>query len=120
MVVDTTPPTIVSATATPATLWPPNHQMVNVTIAVTAVDLVDPSPVIQIISVSSDQPINGTGDGDTAPDWIVTGPLTLQLRAERASGTTRTYTITFTATDFSGNVATGTVQVTVTGNKRRI
>jgi HYR domain len=120
IVVDTTPPTITSSSVSPATLWPPDHKMVDVTVSVTAVDLVDPAPVIQIVSVSSDQPINGTGDGDTSPDWIITGPLTLQLRAERASGTTRTYTITFTATDFSGNVATGTVKVTVGGNKRRI
>ena len=120
-VVDTTPPIITSASASPATLWPPNHQMVNVTLTVTAVDLVDPAPVIQIVSVSSNQPINGTGDGDTAPDWVVTGPLTLQLRSERSSGLDRTYKITFTATDFSGNVATGTIEVKVTapGGKHR-
>ena len=121
-VVDTTPPLITSASASPASLWPPNHQMINVTLTVTAVDLVDPAPVIQIVSVKSNQPINGTGDGDTSPDWIITGPLTLQLRSERSSGVDRVYTITFTATDFSGNVATGTVQVKVTNpnGKRRI
>ncbi len=71
--------------------------------------------------MSSNQPIEGTGDGDTAPDWVVTGPLTLQLRAERSSGLDRTYKITFTATDFSGNVATGTIEVKVTapGGKHR-
>jgi len=96
--------------------------MINVTLTVTAVDLVDPAPVIRIVSVASNQPINGTGDGDTSPDWIITGPLTLQLRSERSSGVDRVYTITFTATDFSGNVATGTVQVKVTNpnGKRRI
>lgn len=123
VVIDTTPPVITDATASPSILWPPNHKMADVTITVHAVDLVDPAPVVHITSVSSDQPINGTGDGDTAPDWIVTGPLTVQLRSERSQGQDRTYTITFTATDFSGNTTTGTVTVKVSqqsGGKKRI
>jgi len=113
-VVDTTPPTVTSITASPNVLAPPNHEMIDVTISVTATDLVDPNPVSQIVSVSSNQPINGTGDGDLAPDWIITGPLTLQLRAERA-GTLgdRIYTITVVTTDFSGNATISTVTVTV-------
>lgn len=111
---DTTPPTVSSTTATPNTLWPPNHQMVDVTVAVVASDTVDPNPTSQIVSVSSNQPINGTGDGDTAPDWIITGPLTLQLRSERAAtGGQRIYTITVATSDFSGNTTTTTCTVTV-------
>ena len=33
MVQDTTPPTIVSITASPASLWPPNHKLVQFTLA---------------------------------------------------------------------------------------
>jgi hypothetical protein len=119
---DTTPPTIVSITATPSNLWPPNHQMVNVTVSVIATDLVDPAPMSHIISVSSNQPIDGTGDGDTAPDWLITGPLTLQLRAERAGGTAgvpRIYTITVGTSDASGNTAYGTVTVSVGDGRGR-
>jgi len=114
IVVDTTAPVIVSVTANPNVLWPPNHQMVNVAVAVNAVDVVDPSPTAHIISVSSNQPVNGTGDGDTAPDWNITGPLTVQLRSERSHGVTRVYTITVEAADDSGNTVTSTVQVVVT------
>jgi hypothetical protein len=120
VVVDTTPPTIVSASVSPSNLWPPNHKMVDVTITVNAVDLVDGAPTVQITSVASNQPINGTGDGDVSPDWIITGPTTLQLRAERAgSGGDRIYTITYTVTDFSGNVTTGTLTVTVSQSGKR-
>jgi hypothetical protein len=119
LVGDTTPPVIVSITASPNNLWPPNHTMVNVTVTVIATDLVDPAPTSHIVSVSSNQPINGTGDGDTAPDWVITGPLTLQLRSERSSGVTRVYTITIATTDASGNTSYGTVIVTVGDGRGR-
>ena len=43
-----------------------------------------------------------------APDWEITGDLTLDLRAERSgSGTGREYTITVQCTDGTGNFAPG-------------
>jgi hypothetical protein len=86
---------------------------------VDATDAVDPNPVSTILSVSSSQPIDGTGDGDTAPDWFITGALTLQLRSERSHGVDRTYTITVQTVDSSGNFVVSTVQVKVTQTKRR-
>jgi hypothetical protein len=116
---DTTPPAIVSITASPAVLWPPNHQMVNVTVTVIASDLVDSALMPHIVAVSSSQPIDGTGDGDTAPDWVITGPLTLQLRSERAGGVIRGYTITIAVTDAHGNTSQGVVTVTVGDGRGR-
>jgi len=119
MVEDTTPPEVTEISASPNTLWPPNHKMVDVTISVTAVDTADPATVAQIVSVSSNQPVNGTGDGDTAPDWQITGPLTLKLRAERAGGSERVYTITVEVSDASGNRTSATVTVRVSASKGR-
>ncbi|HEX6161540.1 MAG TPA: HYR domain-containing protein, partial [Thermoanaerobaculia bacterium] len=116
---DTTGPEIVSITATPGTLWPPDHKMVNISVSVVAVDAVDPSPVSTVVSVSSNQPDNGTGDGDVAGDAVITGPLTLQLRAERSSGKERVYTITVQTMDINGNITTSTVDVKVLDSKRR-
>lgn len=116
---DSTPPVVHSITATPGTLWPPNHKLVEVALTVNATDAVDPSPVSTILSVSSSQPINGTGDGDTAPDWYITGSLTLQLRAERSGNVERIYTITVQTVDSSGNFVISTVQVRVRDSKRR-
>jgi hypothetical protein len=118
-VLDTTPPNIVSATASPNTLSPPNHKLVDVTVTVVANDLVDPAPIVRIVSVSSNQPLNGTGDGDTSPDWFITGALTLQLRAERAASADRIYTITVEATDATGNTSTEEVTVRVPGSSTK-
>ena len=116
VVADTTPPVVTSISASPSTLSPPNHVMVPVTITVVATDDTDPNPISQIISVSSNQPIEGTGDGDQSPDWEITGALTLNLRAERAGNSTadRVYTITVATSDASGNTTISTVTVTVT------
>ena len=119
IVEDTTPPAITRAVASPGSLWPPNHKMVDVTVEVTAVDTADAAVASRIVSVSSNQPINGTGDGDTAPDWNITGPLTVQLRAERAGNNERIYTITVEARDASGNTAMATVLVRVSASKSR-
>lgn len=97
-------------------LWPPNHKLVPVTI--TAVTHGSNQAVsITILSVTQDEPINGLGDGDTAPDAVIQGSTVL-LRAERAGGGNgRVYRITFVATDGSGGTCMGTVAVRVPHNK---
>jgi hypothetical protein len=62
--------------------------------------------------VTSSEPVTGPGDS-TSPDWVITGPLSLDLRAERLStGPGRIYTIAIRCTDSSGNTATKNVTVT--------
>jgi hypothetical protein len=112
-VVDDTPPGI-CLSASPQTLWPPNHKMVPVTISVSASDNYDPAPSCEIFSVASNEPVNGTGDGNTSPDWEFTGALTVDLRAERSgSGSGRVYTIDVECTDASDNSSQDTVEVHV-------
>jgi hypothetical protein len=118
-VIDTTPPDILRLTANPSSLWPPDHKMAPVTVSAQVVDNGDANPLVHIISVSSNQPVNGTGDGDTSPDWEITGPLTVNLRAERASNEDRKYTIIVEAVDASGNATQSSVEVKVTANKGR-
>jgi hypothetical protein len=69
--------------------------------------------VCQVVSVSSNEPIDGLGDGDTAPDWELTGDLSVSLRAERSGRGGRIYTITVKCTDATGNSTTKTITVTV-------
>jgi hypothetical protein len=115
---DTIAPTIQSLTASPNVLWPPNHQMIPVNVSALVNDACDSSPVTRIIAVESNEPVNGNGDGDTAPDWAVTGNLTLNLRAERAGGGSgRVYTITVESRDASGNVSVKQVAVSVPHNQ---
>jgi hypothetical protein len=104
-VLDTSPPSLVSLEADPGILWPPNHQMVPVRVLGTALDNCDPVPSCSVTRVESSEPVLGTGD-DTSPDWLVTGGLTLRLRAERSGrGTGRTYTVSVDCLDNTGNRA---------------
>ena len=96
--------------------------MVTVATGIGATDDFDPIPTVTV-SVTSNEPLNGTGDGDTAPDWEITdngdGTFDVAVRAERAGdGDGRTYTITVTATDAFGNSATETGAVSVPHDRR--
>jgi hypothetical protein len=115
---DTTRPVISNVSADPASLWPPNHKMVLVTINYDVQDNCSPPEAItNVLTVASNEPDNGTGDGDTDGDYIVVDENHVWLRAERAgNGDGRIYTITITSTDDCGNVASTTVPVYVVHN----
>lgn len=113
---DTTPPVILSAVASPNLLWPPYGEMVPVRVTVVAHDNLDPAPKSRIIKVSSNE------SPGALPDWIITGDLSLELRAQRTGkkNTGRIYTILIQCSDASGNLSTTNVLVTVphdNGNK---
>jgi len=111
-VIDQTPPVITGAVVDKPTLWPPNHQMVDVAVRYTARD--NCGPVNARLTVSSNEPVNGTGDGDTAPDWTVVDTHHVRLRAELSGhGSGRIYTITIFATDSVGNVSSQILMVNV-------
>jgi hypothetical protein len=113
IVSDIEPPVIRSIVTTPATLRPPNHKMNPVKLTVTATDNCQLAAT-RIVEVSSNESPNGRGDGNTSPDWSVTGELTLQVRSERSGkGKGRIYTITVEAADVDGNKSHKTTTVTV-------
>jgi hypothetical protein len=102
-------------TATPGVLWSPNHKMVDVTVDYSLFDGGGVNPIVSTsLSVSSNEPENGLGDGDTAPDWEVVDANHVRLRAERSGkGAGRIYTITVTCVDILGNTFSKPVTVTV-------
>lgn len=113
---DTRVPTL-AMNVTPTRLWPPNHTMHLVASNVTASDACDPKPAL-VVTVTSNEPVNGLGDGDTAPDWSVeqdgAGLVDVWVRAERSGlGEGRVYSLSAVATDGSGNgtSSAGTVRV---------
>jgi hypothetical protein len=107
------PPDCSGAFPRVVTIWPPNHDMVNVTIQ--GVTDPDGDPVtINIDQIKQDEPTDGTGDGNTCPDGAGIGTSTAQVRAERsAQGDGRVYTIYFTASDGNGGSCQGSVTVCV-------
>jgi len=107
-VIDTQPPDITSATATPAYLWSPDHSMVQIALDVRVED--DSYATWYVAGVTSNQPENGTGDGDYYPDWVLdpNDPQSLWLRSERSGShpeAVRTYTVTLMAVDMAGNLS---------------
>ena len=107
-VVDDTPPVISRVTASPSILWPPNRDMVDVTLSYDATDncaVQDTS-----LSISSDDPsVLGAG-----LDWQVVDAHHVRLRAyRRPHWGDRIYKLTLTAKDIHGNVSSQDVTVRV-------
>lgn len=110
LVEDTIPPEL-SMSLAPRTLWSPDHKLrtINATIVVT--DICDANPVVRVTSVTSNEPDNGKGDGNTVNDiqgvTLGTDDRVFELRAERASpGSGRVYTAIYEAEDSSSNTTT--------------
>lgn len=104
-VADTIPPELVLE-PDPSSLWPPNHKMHDVHVRAEVVDACTPPGTIQptLVSVSSNEPDNGLGDGDTENDIqgadLGTADDHLLLRAERSGGGHgRIYTLVYSITD---------------------
>ena len=110
------PPTISGVWASSTVLWPANHWLIPVWMGHTATD--GCGPVTTSLSVTSNEPVNGPGDGNTSPDWLVLTNHIVFLRAERASGGAgRVYTVTITATDVAGQTTQTSVTVSVPKNR---
>src|SRR4030095_1956003 len=108
---DTETPVLGTPTVDKPSLWPPNHQMEPVTVNYT---ITDNCPTTCVLTVTSNEPTDGLGDGDSSPDWEVIDDHHVRLRSERAgSGIGRTYTITVTCTDNNGHTVVKTTTVKV-------
>lgn len=111
---DTTPPTITCA-ATPSVLRPPNHELRQVSVDLSASDH-SGSVAVTLVSITSSQPDSGLGRTDV-PDDIQGWSIGMDdrsglLRAERFR-TSRIYTLTYRAEDPAGNTASCQTTVTV-------
>ncbi|GEM_PF-1995509 len=114
-IIDDTPPQI-AVTLSPGMLWPPNHKMKTISAVVTVSD--NCTATYTLHSITSNEPDNGLGDGDTENDIqgavYDTDDLSFSLRAERSGlGSGRVYTIVYRAVDGSSNESFAQVTVTV-------
>ncbi|MGB2664625.1 MAG: beta-propeller fold lactonase family protein [Candidatus Acidiferrum sp.] len=105
-----TPPAITGLSPAPATLWPPDHELIDVLVNY---DVTAPcgEPAVCTLSVASNEPVN---NDQTSPDWVVLDDHHVELRAERlGNGSGRIYTVTVRCKDARGNSATQNTAVTV-------
>lgn len=109
--VDTTPPSL-SVTVSPNKLWPANDKLVPVTATITVKDDYDPAPEIMLVSITANETLTLEDAKDVKPG---TDDRQFQLRAKREGKNKegRIYTVTYSATDGSGNKATASATVTV-------
>ena len=96
---------------TPGVL-PPNQQMVEIEASISVTDDNDPEPVVVLTSIKSSDPDDAEGDGDGVTKNDIqeadfgAADFNFFLRAETSgTGSDRIYTVTYTATDASGNSA---------------
>jgi hypothetical protein len=116
---DQEPPEI-DCSITETSLWPPNHQLVNVGLTATVSDDCDDDveigggPGVNGVAVYSDEQDLDVGSGNHSPDAKNVGLGTLRLRSERAGPINgRVYLIVVQATDEAGNTGFCTQTVTV-------
>lgn len=113
---DTTPP-VVTCSADPATLWPPNNKLVAVATTVTVSDSGSGPAGFTLVSVTSNE-----GDvGAESKGWTPGTPDTAgQLQAARlGSGSGRVYTLAYQGRDNAGNTASCSTTVTVPHDQGR-
>jgi TolB protein len=121
-VFDPQAPTLM-VTTDPTTLWPPNHQMVDVHVSVQVTGgLCSPTPEYALQAVENSEGgatnghgrgMNAHGDDDVAGADVGTADLDLQLRAERRDKAGRVYTLTYAFTTGSAAGTTTSAQVVV-------
>lgn len=121
-VADTTPPTITAA-ATPSTLWPPNGNLIAVTVSGTVKDDpagsgVNPGSVAFYV-VDEYLQVQPAGSVTLASDGSYS--FAVELPASRSGNDRgdRLYTITVSARDNLGNFAAATTKVTVPHDQRK-
>ncbi len=113
VVTDDRPPDV---TTVEVELWPPNHKFHTVRLddCFSHVDECDEDWDARLLWVTSDEPVNDNGDGNTSEDIVLLGPDGADLRAERQGGRNgRVYTLGFEVEDSSGNIDEGRCLVTV-------
>ena len=108
-------PSITGASPSLSQIRLPLHLLIPIYVRYNAADSC--GPVSTSLSVTSDEPVTGAGQGLaglTSPDWLVIDEHWVLLRAERSPrGDGRVYTITISAVDAAGGVSTQDVTVSV-------
>jgi len=101
----------------PTVLWPPDNQMVPITATITATDNLDPNPIVKLESIACSDCADVGADVSAQ---LGQDSRTFSVRAARNGTSTagRVYTVTYSATDASGNVTTQQATILVPHDQR--
>jgi len=123
-VVDITPPVITYWRSEPIAFWPPNSQHRPFQLAQCIRSIQDncdgdvpfqeTGVTVSIVRVTCNEARNANGL-PICGDIVITGQCSASLKVVTSGSPTRIYTVYFSATDFSGNVAYGTCTILVPG-----
>lgn len=93
--------------------------MIEIDVFVQAVDDTAPNPRVELVGVTSTEPFDGQGGGSTENDIHITADGRIFVRSERSGSVNeRIYTVTYKATDASGNFAFGSATITIPHDQR--
>lgn len=107
---DVHPPTLAVA-LTPSTIWPPDDKYIAVSATFPVKeDEYDNLPEIKLESIAANEPLEPDNIRDASYGL---DDRYIRLRAKRNGSTDRIYTVTYSATDASGNRTTASAMVTV-------
>jgi hypothetical protein len=113
-------PPVITLSHASLEMWPPNHKYKTFNItdfisSATSNCYGNITSSVVVTSVTSDEPENSGGDGNTLQDIVIAQNCkSVNLRSERdGGGNGRVYTINFKVTDAAGNTTTATARVTV-------
>jgi hypothetical protein len=112
--IDKTPP-VITASANPATLWPPNGKMVAVTVSGTMSDNlsgINPSTAAFAVQDSYGL-VQPNGPVSLAPNGTYSFTISLEARRNGQDKNGRLYMVVVNAQDNAGNAASSTTTVTV-------
>jgi len=117
--IDKTQPVVSGMPASGCTLWPPNNKLVQVANVTAGDALSGLAPSSFKVTGTSNEPADPKD-----PQIVITpngsGGFSVQLQADRlGTGTGRVYTLTATAADLAGNLATATATCTVPHDQGR-
>jgi hypothetical protein len=106
---------VVNSSVSTSSLWPPNHNLINVGLAFTKSDNCDPAASVQVLVYGDEDDLDEGGDGNFSPDAKNIAAGTLRLRSERSGDANgRVYLIVVKVTDAAGNVGFNCSTVVVT------
>ena len=107
---DSSPPTL-AVTITPKTIWSPDNKHIPVNaIFTTKADDYDSLPEIKLESIIANEPLEPDDIRDASYGL---DDRYLRLRSKHNGSSDRIYTVTYSATDASGNITTASATVTV-------